>query len=199
MRSEHSPSPEIEQASSEPALRWLEEHGDVLYQFAIRRVRRADIAEDLVQETLLAALSAQARFGNQSAERTWLVGILKHKVIDYLRQSFRQQERRDAQIDASTDFFDRRGRWKIKFGAWPSDPTQTLENAEFRQTLDSCLAKLPARIAQLFWLREAEGLDSEWLCLELRISPTNMWTMLSRARLGLRKCLSVNWFDTEKK
>jgi len=150
MRSERSAAVQIEHASNAPALRWLEEHGDALYQFAIRRVRRADVAEDIVQETLLAALSAQARFSNQSAERTWLIGILKHKVIDSLRRSFREQARTEAEIDASADFFDRRGRWNVKFGAWPTDPTQTLENAEFRQTLDSCLAKLPARLAQLF-------------------------------------------------
>jgi RNA polymerase sigma-70 factor (ECF subfamily) len=181
-----------------PALRWLEEHGDALYAFAIRRVRRAEVAEDLVQETLLAALSATSAYAGRSAERTWLIGVMKHKLIDHLRKTLREQERGDVESDGSAEFFDERGRWKIKVSAWRGDPGAQLENDEFRAALESCLSKLPARIAQVFWLREAEDMESEWLCRELRITPANLWAMLHRARLGLRRCLSVNWFGGEK-
>jgi RNA polymerase sigma-70 factor (ECF subfamily) len=178
-----------------PALRWLEEHGDALYRFALQRVRRPEIAEDIVQETLLAAISAKEKFSGQSNPRTWLIGILKHKLVDHLRKSFRERECTAVEISAANDYFDKHGHWKAKSRAWNKDPRLEIENAEFRAVLESCLSKLPPRIAQLFWLREADGMDTQWLCKELRISPTNLWTMLHRARLGLRRCLSIHWFD----
>jgi len=203
---EHSvPSQSVQSASSpppapSPAVRWLSEHGDALYAYALRRVRRTETAEDLVQETLLAALSARDAFAERSSERTWLIGILKHKLIDHLRQSLRQQQRVEVEIDdVAAEFFDGHGGWKIKPRAWPSDPRLTLENAEFHAALLACLAKLPPRIAQTFWLREGEGHDSDWLCKELGISPTNLWAMLHRARLGLRRCLSATWFGKDEK
>src|SRR5215472_16031942 len=92
-------------ADASPALHWLEEHGDALYAYALPRVRNADAAEDLVQETLLAALAGQERFAGQSAERTWLMGILKHKLIDHLRKSIRQRPLSELEIDVTTEFF----------------------------------------------------------------------------------------------
>ena len=203
------PPPPTTPPSSKPttrAVRWLEDHGDALYDFALRRVRQAHLAEDLVQETLLAALTANAPYAGRSAERTWLVGIMKHKLIDALRKAFRQREREgELEPDGSAEYFDDRGRWKIKVGAWrdemgdASDPGQALHDAEFRQVLESCLAKLPPRVAQVFWLREAQEMKSDSICAELRITPANLWAMLHRARLGLRRCLSIHWFENGEK
>lgn len=180
--------------SPAPALRWLEEHGDALYAYALARVRSPEASEDLVQETLLAGLRSHHTFEALSAERTWLFGILKHKLVDHLRKSARQRPLTELDADVDAAFFTAGGHWKTSVSTWAGDPREVLENAEFRDMLSRCLSKLPARIAQLFWLREAEGMSTEQLCQELQISATNVWAMLHRARLGLRHCLSVNWF-----
>ena len=187
------------QTPSAAAEAWLKDHGDTLYRYAMQRVRNADVAEDLVQETLLAALASREGFAGRSAERTWLIGILKHKLVDHLRISIRQQPLTELQSEGDLDPFDKNGRWKIRVLKWQCDPHETVENAEFQKTLASCLSKLPPRIAQVFWLHEAESMSSKELCKELEISPTNVWTMLHRARLRLQRCLSLNWFERGEK
>jgi RNA polymerase sigma-70 factor (ECF subfamily) len=183
-------------ADNPPAgLRWLEEHGDALYAYALARVRNSDAAEDIVQETLVAALSARGSFSGKSSERTWLLGILKHKLIDHLRKSIRQRPLSELDVDVTAEFFSEAGQWRVSSPDWQGRPDAALEHKEFREVLNACLGKLPARIAQLFWLREAEGVSTEQLCQELQLTPTNVWTMLHRARLGLRRCLSENWFE----
>src|SRR5215510_12490677 len=87
---------------------WLERHGDYLYRYAMLRLRDSSAAEDVVQETLLAALKSAARFAGASSERTWLVGILKHKISDWFR---RQRETTDS-INSDEEFFDKDGFWK---------------------------------------------------------------------------------------
>lgn len=181
--------------TSAEAVRWLEEHGNALYGYALARVRSADAAEDLLQETLLAALAARGGFSGRAAERTWLTGILKHKLADHLRKAIRQRALTEAEADGTAEMFDQRGRWSVRMPAWHGDPHTKLENAEFRDVLLRCLSKLPSRIAQVFWLREVDGMSSDDICQELGISPTNLWAMLSRARLRLRRCLSDNWFE----
>src|SRR5947209_8093035 len=98
---------------SSSALHWLEEHGDALYAYALTRVRSADAAEDIVQETLLAALTAKETFAGQSAQRTWLLGILKHKLIDHLRKSIRQRPLTELDADVTAECFTEQGEWKI--------------------------------------------------------------------------------------
>ena len=181
--------------STTSAERWLGEHGDVLYAYAIRRVRDAHAAEDLVQETLLAAISAAGGYAALSAERTWLIGILKHKLIDHLRKSLRQRPVTEIEIEGNFDTFAPNGHWTVRVSSWRGDPRQTLENKEFRAVLASCLSKLPARTAEVFWLHEAESMNSKDVCKELGLSATNVWTMLHRARLGLQRCLTANWFE----
>ena len=184
------------QGSSAAAIHWLTEHGDALYRYAQQRVRNPDVAEDLVQETLLAALASREGFAGRSAERTWLIGILKHKLVDHLRISIRQQPLTELQSEGDLDPFDKNGRWKMRVLKWQCDPHETVEKAEFQKVLARCLSKLPPRIAQVFWLHEAESMSSKELCKELEISPTNVWTILHRARLRLQRCLSLNWFES---
>ena len=178
---------------------WLEEHGTLLYRYARQCVGNREAAEDLVQETLLAALKARSGFGGGSTDQTWLIGILKHKVADHLRAALRHRPMADACANDPANAFDERGRWKVRVSAWRINPHSTLEIAEFHEAFKSCLSKLPRRIARLFWLREVDGMTSEELCKELEISPTNLWTMLHRARFGLRECLGANWFHESKK
>lgn len=185
--------------AADPA-RWVDEYGDYLFRFALSRLRQREVAEDLVQETFLAALRARKRFAGASSERTWLVGILKRKIVDHLRRKGREQP---ASALAATDnwvesLFDERGNWKKKPGKWPADPSEVLEKAEFQMVFSRCLGKLPERLVNAFLLREVEELDSQEVCKVLDISANNLWVMLHRARVWLRRCLEVNWFGTKK-
>ncbi len=191
---------EINQMSSvQPdPVRWLDTHGDVLYAFALQRVRDPGIAEDLVQDTLLAAFRGMANFKGDSTERTWLTGILKHKVVDHLRKSGREQPL-DTDVDGgvqyNADLFDTTGHWLVKPGSW-DEPEQALEQSDFWHTMNGCLDKLPDRLQTLYTLREIDGLETKELQEILNISTANnLWTMLSRARMQLRDCLEKNWFN----
>ena len=185
--------------SSQPAaLRWLAEHGDALYAYALSRVRDASVAEDLVQEALLAAIKSAQTFAGGATERTWLIGILRHKLVDHLRRSLRERPLSELPADGLADFFDGRGHWKVSPSKWNADPQALAENAEFREVLSKCLSKLPSRMAQLFWLREAEGMGTSELCDRLTISMANAWAILHRARLRLRRCLNLSWFDGDE-
>lgn len=183
---------------------WLTEYGDALYSYALVRVRNPALAEDLVQETLLAALKARERFAGQSSEKTWLIGILKHKLIDHLRKSRRQQQVEDIEGTADRkaledEFFDERDHWRIMPRAW-SRPERAFEQDEFWRAFEDCLAALPPHLADLFTLREIEGVDSEEVRRALEISTmNNMWVMLSRTRRRLRHCLETHWFQGDEK
>ena len=180
--------------------RWVDDHGDVLYRYALARVREAAVAEDLVQETFVAALKAQDRFTGQSAERTWLTGILKHKLIDYYRKNAREVpfDPLEPLPPALAAQFDANGHWQAATGFgpqdWGPDAAGAAANQEFWEIVDSCLGKLPPRAAQAFALRELEDLPGEEICQVLQVTATNLWVLLHRARMQLRRCLELNWF-----
>lgn len=185
----------------DPAI-WIEEYGNFLYAYAFSRVRDESTAEDLVQETLLAAMQRIDKFEAKSAEKTWLCGILKHKVIDHFRKTSREVKLTDEEAEMSSyDYlFREEGVWKGHWTAesrptdWNENPEKCLENREFRGILTHCLGELPDRIANCFTLREMDGLDSAEICAILEISPNNFWVMMHRARLHLRRCIDFKWF-----
>lgn len=175
---------------------WLNEHGNYLYRFALARLRDPHQAEDAVQETMLAAIKSDSFEGDSSA-RTWLTGILKHKIIDIQRKQIREQPLSDLiDLDAADismdDFFDQHGHWLDKPQKWDM-PDNALEQKQFLSVLSKCIDKLPAKLAALFMMRDIQELDNESICKELDITTTNAWVMLYRARMGLRKCLEMNW------
>lgn len=178
---------------------WLDEHGAYLYRYALAQTRDAHQAEEAVQETLLAALQAHGRFAGNGTVRTWLVGILKHKLIDLFRQSSRETpldmpyEDPD-EADPFDHLFVTDGHWRHRPSDW-GKPEETLERSEFMTILQRCLDALPPRLARLFWLREIMEEESGSICDEMTITPNNLWTMLYRARMGLRQCLEKNWAD----
>lgn len=184
--------------------RWLEEHGDFLYRFALLHLRDPSTAEDAVQETLLAAFTAKEKFSGQSAERTWLIGILKHKVVDIFRRQRREpameiedHNRPQAGDSAEEALFDDRGEWVTPLQDW-GNPEHAFEQKRFWEALELCLDRLPIQQARMFLLREVSGLSTEEICKELGVSSTNSWVMLYRARMSLRACLEMNWLDVEK-
>ena len=179
---------------------WVDRYGDYLYRFALARITDPDRAGDLVQETFLAALKSRGNFKRQSSPKTWLTAILKHKIIDYLRKTMREQtwNSEDA-LDRSIDeMFDVNGRWRIRPHRWHTDPGDHFEQKEFLNVLYACLAGLPRRIARIFMMREMEGASTEEICDVMGVTSTNCWTMLYRARNGLRRCLQRSWFDAIK-
>ncbi len=179
---------------------WVERHGDYLFRYAIARVRQADAAEDLVQETLLSAWKGRAEFSGHATERTWLIAILKRKAIDWLRKRVREQlhavaAERDRFAESP---FDRRGGWKVPPGRWNrSTPVEPLDREEFWATIHSCLDKLPTRLHEAFVLRYLDEAASDEVCRELGLTPSNLWVVLHRARLRMWWCLSRNWFGEE--
>jgi RNA polymerase sigma-70 factor (ECF subfamily) len=179
---------------------WVAAHGDVLFRYALARLRDTAAAEDAVQETLLAAWKARQNFAGQSAEQSWLIGILKHKIVDYIRRVSRERTQfADEPLPAMlADQFDEHGHWKMAAGAgpkvWADDAATACERQEFWHVLDGCLEKLPPRTAQAFVLREVDGEDGDEVCKVLNVSPTNFWVLLHRARMQLRHCLEQNWF-----
>lgn len=174
---------------------WLDEHGDALYRYALARVRDRGAAEDLVQETLLAAMRGLDGFSGASTERTWLVGILRHKLLDHFRRLGRERGLRDdgAAVEEAADF-DAQERWRAPPAAW-SAPERALDDDEFWRAFDACMDALPEKLRTPFILRELEGLDTPSLTGLFSVTKSNLWAMLSRARQQLRRCLSRVWFE----
>ncbi|MDF7808393.1 sigma-70 family RNA polymerase sigma factor [Pontiellaceae bacterium B12219] len=179
---------------------WVDEHGDALYSYALSRLNNPASAEDVVQETLLAALKSGKSFSGRSSARTWLIGILRHKIVDLIRKESREQPHEEIETAESPEeeFFDRKGRWGIKPVEWQVNPGKILEQKEFMAVLFQCMEHLPDRLHRLFVLRELEDQDSDFVCKELGITPTNLWVMLHRARMRLRGCLTENWFGANE-
>ncbi len=167
---------------------WVDEHGDVLYTFALIRVREPALAEDIVQETFLAALTAQKKYQGRAAERTWLIGILKHKIIDFFRKSTKERSvgLHDNIETPETKMFDQNGNWTSGSTSLGANPSKTLEQKELVTIFQECLAKLPPKLAQIFVLHELDGLKGKEICELFSISQSNLWVMLYRARLQLR-------------
>jgi len=176
---------------------WLDRHRDYLFRYARLRLRSPELAEDMVQETFLAALHARSNFAGRSSERTWLIGILKHKIVDHIRRSSREFPTEDVEFSGHQReaFFDTTGRLKAVSSEWSADPRKVLERREFWKTLQNCLAQLPPRTFYAFLLREINGLSVEETCKVLNISTTNLRAMLCRARRHLRLCLKTERFE----
>jgi RNA polymerase sigma-70 factor (TIGR02943 family) len=173
-----------------------------LLRFARLQLRNDAWAEDAVSETMLAAIAKPQSFGGQSQLKTWLVGILKHKVVDALRANLREVNASDLQGDREGDELDAIG-FKadghfVECPAHWGNPDQDLGQKQFMAIMDACVAKLPPVQGRLFLMREWLELDADEVCKELNITATNLYVQLHRARLRLRECLELNWFGQPK-
>jgi RNA polymerase sigma-70 factor, ECF subfamily len=197
--------------AAQSAASWLDEHGDYLYSYARSRGADTHLAEDLVQDTLLAAMQAQRRFEHASSVRTWLTSILRHKLIDNLRRESARhptaagEDELERFVDSQ---FHRRGKWRVLPGRWggvgssvgggvtgvSDDPTTSAECEELRRALAYCMEKLPPRPAEVIDLSERGGLNLEQISKVLGVTTTNAGVLLHRARLALRRCLELKWF-----
>ena len=180
---------------------WVDRYGDMLYRYTLVRVKNPDAAEEIVQVTLLAALQAKESFQGRSAEKSWLFGILKHKILDHFRE-LKNQRTYEVTTDDGSDplgnAYQHDGHWANTPTNWDTDPHKAAENSQLVEALAKCLDRLSDKFRNTFVLKEIEGLTSEEICKEMDIKPTNLWVILHRARTQLRKCLETHHWDTRK-
>ena len=184
------------ESATEAQCDWLTNHGDYLFNLAVGQLRDPLVAEDVVQETFLAALKARDRFSGRSSDRTWLVGILRHKIYDHLRKVCRERPVRsvsDERGRQDQEAWDDSLLWAHEVAAECMEPSRRMELAEFREALQLALGKLPPRIAQVFQMYEVEERPNREVCDKLKISENNLWVMLHRARKQLRQELAGWW------
>lgn len=182
----------------------LSEQRPVLFRYALLQLRDNELADDVVQETLLAAWQSATKFEAKAGLRTWLIGILKHKIADHWRGNTREIVASDLElIDTivnETDednFFMSNGHWHDGPRTW-ADPEAALKQQEFWTIYETCQNRLPPNMAKVFILRELVGLDTNEVCSETGLSESNYWVIMHRARLRLRECLEIHWFNTKK-
>lgn len=170
-----------------------------LMRYASMQLRDPHAAEDAVQEALAGALQSRSRFSGKSSVRTWLTGILKHKIVDHVRRQSREQplimgdddDRTEA--DAIDALFHANGHWREPPSDW-GDPGEALQNKAFLAAFEQCAKNLPTKGARAFMMREVLEESTEDICKELNITTTNCWVLLHRARQSLRECLEIRWF-----
>ena len=173
---------------------WVEEYGDYLFRYAYSRLRESNAAEEVVQETFLAGVRYSEQYAGRGSERGWLMGILKRKIIDFIRARAKHGAAGSSgedDWDPSSQLFDATGNWKN--GALNWDPDRKLQSEELRGIVQDCLKSIPKKQADVFVLSVMEEMDSEKICKELGISASNMWVRMHRARLGLAKCVGEKW------
>lgn len=179
--------------------RWVDEYGDYLFRYAVSRLRDSNAAEEAVQETFLAGIRFQEKYSGEGAERAWLLGILKRKIIDYVRK--RNRYDRDGSYedanDPSAQLFDQNGNWNAQAFA-SRMPDEIVESQEVWDVVKGCLTHLPKGQADVFVLSVMEEMDADDICRELEITPSNYWVRLHRARLGLAKCVESKWMMDER-
>lgn len=183
--------------SSNPQ-QWVDLYADDLYAYAIKIIPDAHQAENILQETFLAALKSKGSFKGNSSEKTWLISILRHKITDYLRSKYKEipvsnLAPEDTGIES---FFDQINQsLKTSPGEWDLNPDELLNKEEFWKAFEECLKRLPPQTAEAFSLSELDEMKTKEICKVLNISSTNLWTLLHRARVQLRHCLQRNWFE----
>ena len=186
-----------DESARQTLAQWLDEHGDYLFRFACFQVRDDAAAEDLVQDTLLAAFSAKRDFRQHASVRTWLTAILKNKIVDHFRRVRREIPagsviESETEEDATATLFDERGHWRSR-PLDTKDPALALEDKQFWRALSECLAGLSPVQAEAFVLAELHELTTAEVCKVLQLKPSNVWVVLHRARTRLRLCLENRW------
>lgn len=177
------------------------EYGDRLFNFAMLRLKNKELAEDLVQETFLSAFKSQESFEGRSSVYTWLVRILKNKIIDHIRKQKRKTEVSYEEVNCpeKNNLLNSFGIWKVQLGEWAADPGQLLDKKGFQVQIQKCLEAIPDKYREAFVLRTVDDLDAEEVCELLGITSNNLWVIMYRARMRLRECLDKNWFNPPEK
>jgi len=175
--------------------KWVDNYADYLFNYAVGRVSDAELAKDLVQETFVAGLNSAKNFKGDAAERTWLIAILKRKVIDHYRKINSKKGQAEVKINYKSGDEDE-GDWLEERVADPFDKSgeDSIENEELGIAIQNCIAQLPSKQAKVFNMKTIQGMSTEDICNELGINPSNLWVIIHRARTSLVGCLNENWF-----
>lgn len=185
---------------------WVDHYSNELFRFTVTRVKNREIAEDLVQDTFLSGLKSRENFRGDCHEKSWLYNILRNKIIDHYRKKTNQEIKQSSMAveDSDDDRFDRQffqeagkweGHWKkeARPGKWGDSADHLLEKEEFMEFLMLCLSLLPDTWSKVFSLKNIEEYTTKEVCKELDITPSNLWTIIHRAKLQLRGCLEKRW------
>jgi RNA polymerase sigma-70 factor (ECF subfamily) len=175
---------------------WIKDHSDQLFAFAMQRVRDRDEAADLVQETFVSAWRHIKLYNGKASPKTWLLTILKNKIIDHYRKTASKQTVSINNLGKEDAFFDETDHWRK--GAYPSPWPQTesnVETKEFYTVFEGCKGKLKEVQAVVFTMKYVDGMDSEEICKTLSLTSSNYWVLIHRAKVQLRACLEMNWFS----
>lgn len=187
-----------------PRFAEIESHRGYLVRYALAQLRDAQLAEEAVQEALLAALEGIGSFQGNSSLRTWLTSILRFKVADQLRRTVQDRERNESTDYADhaddeawmDELFDETGHWREPPQSW-ANPEAAFEQRRFWEAFERCLGCLPETGGRVFFKREVLGEETEEICRGEGITPSNCWVILHRARIALRSCLESSWFGRE--
>ncbi|APY10405.1 RNA polymerase subunit sigma-70 [Seonamhaeicola sp. S2-3] len=174
--------------------KWIDLYSDYLYNYTITRVSDKEVAQDLVQDTFLAGLKSMKNFKGEASERTWLISILKRKIIDHYRKINSNKGKAEVRINYKDD--ETEGDWLEERVADPYDKTaeDTMQNSELGEAIYKCLDKLPKKQAEIFKMKTIQGFETEVICKELNITASNLWVIIHRARTAMATCLKENWF-----
>lgn len=175
--------------------KWIDSYADYLFNYTIARVSDSEKAKDLVQETFFAGLKSMKNFEGKASERTWLISILKRKIIDHYRKINSNKGKAEVRMNFYQDG-DREGDWIEERvpQKWDGGADTSLETEELAETLQVCIDKLPEKYKLVFEMKTIKGFETEDICNELDISSSNLWVIIHRARTQLRKCMEENWF-----
>jgi len=174
---------------------WVKLYSDYLYNYTISRINDRDLAKDLVSETFLAGLKSMGNFKGEASERTWLVSILKRKIIDQYRKQNSNKGKAEVRVNYNSDT-ETEGDWLEERVADPFDKTaeDTIENTELGLAIHSCLGKLPEKQAEVFKMKTLLNYETEAICNELNITASNLWVIIHRARTSMAGCMEKSWF-----
>ncbi len=175
--------------------KWIDLYSDYLFNYTISRVNDRDLSKDLVQDTFFAGLKSMKNFKGEASERTWLISILKRKIIDYYRRINSNKGKAEVRMSYNSDT-ESEGDWLEERVADPFDKNaeSVIENEELGEAIYSCLGKLPEKQATVFKMKTIEGIDTETICNELNITASNLWVIIHRARTTMASCMEKNWF-----
>lgn len=175
--------------------KWIDRYSDYLFNYTISRVSDREISKDLVQDTFFAALKSMKNFKGEASERTWLISILKRKIIDHYRKT--NSKKGQAEIRMTHNSNEEEGDWLEERIADPYDKTaqDTLENDELGRAIYSCLEKLPEKQALIFKMKTIQGIETDMICNELNITASNLWVIVHKARTAMAECMEKTWFN----
>lgn len=175
--------------------KWVDRYADYLFNYAVVRVNDEELAKDLIQETFIAGLQSAPNFKGNAAERTWLVAILKRKVIDHYRKSNTFKGKAEVRLNFPSQS-EQEGDWLEQMAADPESTRENdpIENEELGLALRDCIEQLPEKQARVFKMKTVRGMSTEDVCKELNINPSNLWVIVHRARTALMDCINQEWF-----